>query len=105
MRADSCFIDFLLTYSAAAFNEKLLLGNGLIVSPFKTQGAEGAGQPRSLRQAVAAIDNEKDLNDFVAGQHARIQPYTEVKYERNPVCSVVQLRYMLFTALTRLIRF
>ncbi|OAQ68596.1 Rho GTPase activator (Rgd1) [Pochonia chlamydosporia 170] len=69
----------------AAFNEKLLLGNGLIVSPFKTQGAEGAGQPRSLRQAVAAIDNEKDLNDFVASQHARIQPYTEVKYERNPI--------------------
>ncbi|EFY93152.1 beta-chimaerin [Metarhizium acridum CQMa 102] len=69
----------------AAFNEKLLLGNGLIISPFKTQGAQGAGQPRSLRQAVAAIDNEKDFNDFVAGQHTRIQPYTEVKYERNPL--------------------
>ncbi|KID72507.1 RhoGAP domain containing protein, partial [Metarhizium brunneum ARSEF 3297] len=69
----------------AAFNEKLLLGNGLIVSPFKIQGAQGAGQPRSLRQAVAAIDNEKDFNDFVAGQHTRIQPYTEVKYERNPI--------------------
>ncbi|KHN98754.1 RhoGAP domain containing protein [Metarhizium album ARSEF 1941] len=69
----------------AAFNEKLLLGNGLIVSPFKTQGPEGAGQPRSLRQAVASIDNEKDFNDFVAGQHTRIQPYTEVKYERNPL--------------------
>ncbi|TWU76993.1 hypothetical protein ED733_007476 [Metarhizium rileyi] len=73
----------------AAFNEKLLLGNGLIVSPFRTQGPEGAGQPRSLRQAVAAIDNEKDLNDFVASQHTRIQPYAEVKYERNPILNPV----------------
>ncbi|KAG6038782.1 hypothetical protein E4U41_003714 [Claviceps citrina] len=69
----------------AAFNEKLLLGNGLVVSPFKNQGGQGAGQPRSLRQAVAAIDNEKDMNDFVAGQHSKIQPYSEVKYERNPM--------------------
>lgn len=69
----------------AAFNEKLLLGNGLIVSPFKSQGPEGAGKPRSLRQAVAAIDNEKDINDYVAGQHGKIQPYSEVRYERNPV--------------------
>ncbi|KAK2608664.1 Rho GTPase-activating protein [Conoideocrella luteorostrata] len=71
----------------AAFNEKLLLGNGLIVSPFQNQGAEGAGQPRSLRQAVAAIDNEKDTNDYVSSHHSKIQPYTEVKYERNPILS------------------
>ncbi|GAB0132460.1 hypothetical protein EsDP_00000895 [Epichloe bromicola] len=69
----------------AAFNEKLLLGNGLIVSPFKNQGPEAAGQPRSLRQAVAAIDNQKDMDDFVASQHSKIQPYSEVKYERNPI--------------------
>ncbi|KAG5975092.1 hypothetical protein E4U58_002086 [Claviceps cyperi] len=69
----------------AAFNEKLLLGNGLIVNPFKSQGPEGAGKPRSLRQAVAAIDNEKDINDYVAGQHGKIQPYSEVRYERNPI--------------------
>ncbi|GAO15971.1 hypothetical protein UVI_02055510 [Ustilaginoidea virens] len=68
----------------AAFNEKLLLGNGLIVSPFKSQGAEGVGQPRSLRQAVAAIDNERDLNEFISSHHGKIPPYTEVKYERNP---------------------
>ncbi|KAG5917657.1 hypothetical protein E4U42_007164, partial [Claviceps africana] len=69
----------------AALNEKLLLGNGLVVSPFKNnQAPEGAGKPRSLRQAVAAIDNEKDMNDYVAGQHGKIQPYSEVRYERNP---------------------
>ncbi|KAG5999996.1 hypothetical protein E4U54_001588, partial [Claviceps lovelessii] len=69
----------------ATLNEKLLLGNGLVISPFKNnQALEGAGKPRSLRRAVAAIDNEKDMNDFVAGQHSKIQPYSEVRYERNP---------------------
>lgn len=76
----------LLTIVLAAFNEKLLLGNGMIISPFNSHGGESAGQPRSLRQAVAAIDNEKDLNDFVLAHHSKIQPYAEVKYERNPVC-------------------
>lgn len=69
----------------AAFNEKLLLGNGLIVSPFKTPTPENAGQPRSLRHAVGAIDNVKDFNDFVAAQHSKVLPNTEVKYERNPL--------------------
>ncbi|KAM4064914.1 rhoGAP domain-containing protein [Hirsutella rhossiliensis] len=69
----------------AAFSEKLLLGNGLIVSPFKGQAPSSPSQPRSLREAVAAIDNTKDLNDFVAAQHAKIQPKSEVKYERNPI--------------------
>jgi len=63
----------------------LLLGNGLIVSPFKTPTPENAGQPRSLRHAVGAIDNVKDFNDFVAAQHSKVLPNTEVKYERNPV--------------------
>ncbi|UNI24334.1 Rho GTPase-activating protein [Purpureocillium takamizusanense] len=69
----------------AAFNEKLLLGNGLIVSPFKATGLENTNQPRSLRQAVAAIDNVKDFNDFVAAQHSKVPANTEVKYERNPL--------------------
>lgn len=63
----------------------MLLGNGLIVSPFRKQAVEASNQPRSLREAVAAIDNTKDLNEFVASQHDKIQPYSEVKYERNPV--------------------
>ncbi|KND88063.1 RHO GTPase-activating protein RGD1 [Tolypocladium ophioglossoides CBS 100239] len=69
----------------AAFNEKLLLGNGLIVSPFKSPGGDNMSQPRSLRQAVAAIDNVRDLNEFVAVQHTKVQPNYEVKYERNPL--------------------
>jgi hypothetical protein len=68
----------------AAFNEKLLLSNGLIISPLKGPGAES--QPRSLRLAVASINNERDLDEFVASHHSKRAPYTgEVKYERNPV--------------------
>ncbi|KAI9163404.1 RHO GTPase-activating protein RGD1 [Paramyrothecium foliicola] len=68
----------------AAFNEKLLLSNGLIISPLRGPGAES--QPRSLRQAVASINNDKDLNDYVASHHLKMAPNTgEVKYERHPV--------------------
>lgn len=57
----------------------------MIVGLFKSQAPGNPSQPRSLREAVVAIDNIKDLNDFVAAQHAKIQPKAEVKYERNPV--------------------
>ncbi|KAM3542885.1 hypothetical protein ARSEF1564_004201 [Beauveria bassiana] len=69
----------------AAFNEKLLLGNGLIVYPFKNQPGETTPQPRSLRQAVSSINNERDFNEFISAQHHRVSPATEVKYEKNPL--------------------
>ncbi|CAM1502151.1 Fc.00g041350.m01.CDS01 [Cosmosporella sp. VM-42] len=70
----------------ATFNEKLLLSNGLSVSPIKGPGGENSPQPRSLRQAVSSINNEKDLSDYVVSQHRNMGPNTgEVKYERNHV--------------------
>lgn len=69
----------------AAFNEKLLLGNGLIVYPFKNQPGETTPQPRSLRQAVSSINNDRDLNEFVVAQHSKVLPTSEVKYEKNPL--------------------
>ncbi|OAA75235.1 Rho GTPase-activating protein domain protein [Akanthomyces lecanii RCEF 1005] len=71
----------------AAFNEKLLLGNGLIVYPFKNQPGETTPQPRSLRQAVSSINNERDLNEFVSAQLSKVTHTSEVKYEKNPVLS------------------
>jgi hypothetical protein len=63
-----------------------LLSNGLIISPLRTQPGEAAGASRSLRQAVASINNDKDFNDFVAHQHTRVAHGTgDVKYEKNPV--------------------
>ncbi|CAL3968072.1 unnamed protein product [Diplocarpon coronariae] len=68
----------------ASFNEKLLLSNGLNVSPLK--GIESGNQPRSLREAVYAIDNEKDYSNYVSSFASKVPVRTsEIKYEKNPV--------------------
>ncbi|KAL6893236.1 hypothetical protein GGI43DRAFT_174068 [Trichoderma evansii] len=67
-------------------NENLLLGNGLVISPFRNSTSIGPNQPRSMRFAVASININKDLDEFVSGFHSKVQPNTgEIKYERNPV--------------------
>ncbi|GFP52990.1 probable Rho-GTPase-activating protein 7 [Trichoderma asperellum] len=67
-------------------NENLLLGNGLVISPFRNSTSIGPNQPRSMRFAVASININKDLDEFVAGFHSKVQPNTgEIKYERNLV--------------------
>lgn len=58
-----------------------MLSNGLSISPLKN-GSES----RSLRECILSIENEKDLNEFIANQHSRMPPKTgPPKYERNPV--------------------
>ncbi|WYZ45556.1 hypothetical protein EsH8_VIII_000872 [Colletotrichum jinshuiense] len=72
----------------ASFNEKLLLSNGLSISPIKSQGSGG---PRSLREAVLSIDNEKDLHDYLTSHHSRLPPNNgEVKYEKNPILATAR---------------
>lgn len=68
----------------ASFNEKLLLSNGLNISPIK--GNEGMNQPRSLREVVHAIDNEKDFSNYISSYGSKVPPRSsEIRYERNPV--------------------
>ncbi|KAK0737484.1 hypothetical protein B0T21DRAFT_287885 [Apiosordaria backusii] len=63
----------------ASFNEKLVLSNGLSISPLKT-GSEG----RSLRESILSIDNDKDLNDYLASHHSKVPPKAALpQYERN----------------------
>lgn len=39
-----------------------------------------------MRYAIASISIDKDLDEFVAGFHSKVQPNPgEIKYERNPV--------------------
>lgn len=73
-----------LTLATASFNEKLLLSNGLNVSPLK--GSEAGSQSRSLREVVHAIDNEQDLGTYI-GSFAVKVPKTimDIKYEKHPV--------------------
>ncbi|KAL2065434.1 hypothetical protein VTL71DRAFT_3104 [Oculimacula yallundae] len=68
----------------ASFNEKLLLSNGLNVSPLR--GNETGNQPRSLREVVYAIDNEKDLSNYISSFANKVPARTsEIRYEKNPV--------------------
>ncbi|KAK4196175.1 putative Rho-GTPase-activating protein [Triangularia verruculosa] len=63
----------------ASFNEKLVLSNGLSISPLKT-GSEA----RSLRESILSIDNDKDLNDYLASHHGKVPPKAALpQYERN----------------------
>ena len=67
----------------ASFNERLLLGNGLCVSPLKGQSNDPGS--RSLRDVVSQIDNARDLNNYVSGFVAKVVNSGEIKYERHPV--------------------
>ncbi|KAI0397681.1 RhoGAP-domain-containing protein [Xylariaceae sp. FL0594] len=74
----------------ASFNEKLLLSNGLVISPLKSAPAVNQ-YSRSLKEVIHAIDNKKDLEDYVTSYHSRLPAKTsEVKYERNPVLNPPQ---------------
>jgi hypothetical protein len=69
----------------ASLNEKLLLGNGLCVSPLKNQPSGMVSSGRSLREVAHNIDNEKDFRDYIlsfsnkAGTRA-----SDIKYEKHP---------------------
>ncbi|KAK4239158.1 hypothetical protein C8A03DRAFT_43177 [Achaetomium macrosporum] len=65
----------------ASFNEKLVLSNGLAISPLK-HGSDS----RSLRESILAIDNDRDLSEYLSSHHSKLPPRTgPPKYERNPV--------------------
>lgn len=68
----------------ASFNEKLLLSNGLCVSPLNGRG--GTPSPMSLRDIVNHVDTQKDLNDYLCANHNKVPPNKgEPKYERHHV--------------------
>ncbi|ORY67300.1 uncharacterized protein BCR38DRAFT_426629 [Pseudomassariella vexata] len=70
----------------ASFNEKLLLSNGLVISPLKSQSSLPGQHARSLKEVIQAVDNTKDLEDYLLGFYSRVPPKSlEPKYERNPV--------------------
>jgi hypothetical protein len=72
----------------ASFNEKLLLSNGLNISPLKD--SEPGDHPRSLRETVFAINNEKDLSNYISSFASKVPPRApEIKYERHPVSPLI----------------
>ncbi|KAI1392387.1 RhoGAP-domain-containing protein [Hypoxylon trugodes] len=74
----------------ASFNEKLLLSNGLVISPLKSATQPGQ-HSRSLKEVVQAIDNKKDLENYLISFHSKVPiRSSEPKYERNPVLNPQQ---------------
>ncbi|KAI0007397.1 RhoGAP-domain-containing protein [Xylariaceae sp. FL0662B] len=74
----------------ASFNEKLLLSNGLVISPLKG-AAFSAQHSRSLKEVIQSIDNRKDLENYLNSFHSKLPPQSsEPKYERNPVLNPQQ---------------
>ena len=56
------------------------------VSPLKDQAGEAGKSTRSLREAILDINNEGDLNYFIASYSSQVPPRpAEIKYERHPV--------------------
>ncbi|KIN07675.1 hypothetical protein OIDMADRAFT_186489 [Oidiodendron maius Zn] len=73
----------------ASFNEKLLLSNGLNISPLKDN--EPGDHPRSLRETVFAINNERDFSNYISSFRSKVPPRApEIKYERNVVLNPPQ---------------
>ncbi len=67
----------------ATFNEKLLLGNGLAVTPL--QDKENASSQRSLRDIIYEIDNETDFNSYMRGHASKVPARpSDIKYEQHP---------------------
>ena len=66
----------------ASFNERLLLGNGLCVTPLRSQQEP---VKRSLREVVSSIDNERDFNNYVSSFASKVANTGDIKYERHPV--------------------
>ncbi|KAL4969996.1 putative Rho GTPase activator (Rgd1) [Aspergillus stella-maris] len=65
------------------FNEKLLLGQGLSISPLKD---EIVGTPKSLREVIQQIDNQRDYHDYVLSHEHNPGAITseQIQYHRHP---------------------
>lgn len=88
----------MLTLRIATFNEKLLVGQALSISPLK---AGQTGGPRTLQDIVQQIDNQKDFNDYILAKEKDPGAVSrqQVQYDRHPVSLLpLPLRWNLFPA-------
>ncbi|KAH0271759.1 RhoGAP-domain-containing protein, partial [Aureobasidium melanogenum] len=68
----------------ASFNEKLLLGNGIALSPLPPNDPSAPVQ-HSLRDIVLEIDNKADFDNYMSGHISKVPSrISEIKYEQHP---------------------
>ncbi|KAF2150333.1 RhoGAP-domain-containing protein [Myriangium duriaei CBS 260.36] len=71
----------------ATFNEKLLLGNGILITPLPSETASN----RSLRDIMTDIDNDRDLHSYILAQKSKVPPRTsEIQYIKHPTLAPKQ---------------
>ncbi|KAA8645650.1 hypothetical protein EYZ11_002488 [Aspergillus tanneri] len=70
----------------ATFNEKLLLGQGLSISPLKDSTSNPALAPKSLYEVIQQIDNQKDHHEYILSHehNPAVVASDQIKYERHP---------------------
>ncbi|KAE8395308.1 hypothetical protein BDV23DRAFT_178832 [Aspergillus alliaceus] len=70
----------------ATFNEKLLLGQGLSISPLKEGAGNTATAPKSLYEVIQQIDNQKDYRDYILSHQNNPGAITseQIEYKRHP---------------------
>ncbi|EAW09221.1 putative Rho GTPase activator (Rgd1) [Aspergillus clavatus NRRL 1] len=70
----------------ATFNEKLLLGQGLSITPLDDGTGGSAIAPKSLYEVVRQIDNQKDFQDFILSYEHNPGAVTsdQIQYQRHP---------------------
>ncbi|KAI4717031.1 RhoGAP-domain-containing protein [Aureobasidium sp. EXF-10727] len=67
----------------ASFNEKLLLGNGIAVSPLPPTDPSAPVQ-HSLRDIVLQIDNKADFENYLSGHVSKVpNRISDIKYEQH----------------------
>lgn len=85
-RLMSMGVDRLLTIGLAAFTEKLIVANGLVISPMRDPNMGNSSGLQSIREAIAKIDNEKDFQSYVTSHSAQLPSApAEIKYVKHPV--------------------
>jgi hypothetical protein len=87
------FLIFALTHASATFNEKLLLGQGLSITPLDEGAGNGSIGPRSLYEVVRQIDNQKDFQDYILSYEHNPGAVTseQIQYQRHPVGQIFSI--------------
>ncbi|KAE9973089.1 hypothetical protein BLS_003757 [Venturia inaequalis] len=66
----------------ATFNERLLLGNGLLISPLNDANSP---QQKSMRELVSEIDNDNDFSSYVKSFSSKIPGRAvDLEYKKHP---------------------
>lgn len=70
----------------AAFNERLLLGSGMSVSPLRNDANSSSPGIKSLREAARHVDNERDFKEYILSHLSKANSGSStIRYERHPV--------------------